>query len=76
MDLVLTRGREGVKNPANLADVICERPLTTNWCSRLTRPHSENANYSRRDEQLLLRYPQERDPGDDRCKETKAGDHD
>ena len=27
MDLVLTRGREGVQNPKNLADVICERPL-------------------------------------------------
>ena len=27
MDLVLTRGREGVQNPGNLADVICERPL-------------------------------------------------
>ena len=27
VDLVLTRGREGVKNPENLADVICERPL-------------------------------------------------
>ena len=26
--LVLTRGREGVQNPGNLADVICERPLT------------------------------------------------
>ena len=24
MDLVLTRGREGVKNPENLADIICE----------------------------------------------------
>ena len=28
MDLVLTRGREGVQNPENLADVICERPPT------------------------------------------------
>ena len=27
VDLVLTRG-EGVQNPKNLADVICERPLT------------------------------------------------
>ena len=27
VDLVLTRGREGVQNPENLADVICERPL-------------------------------------------------
>ena len=27
VDLVLTRGREGVKNPENLADVICEQPL-------------------------------------------------
>ena len=26
VDLVLTRGREGVQNPENLADVICERP--------------------------------------------------
>ena len=25
--MVLTRGREGVKNPKILADVICERPL-------------------------------------------------
>ena len=24
---MLTRGGEGVKNPKNLADVICERPL-------------------------------------------------
>jgi len=28
VDLVLTRGREGVQNPQNLADVICERPLS------------------------------------------------
>ena len=28
VDLVLTRGREGVQNPENLADVICERPLS------------------------------------------------
>ena len=28
MILVLTRGREGVQNPENLADVICERPLS------------------------------------------------
>ena len=28
MDLVLTRGREGVQNPGNLADVICASPLT------------------------------------------------
>ena len=30
MDLarMLTRGGEGVKNPENLADVICERPPT------------------------------------------------
>ena len=27
VDLVLTRGREGVQNPKNLAYVICERPL-------------------------------------------------
>ena len=27
MNLVLTRGREGIQNPENLADVICERPL-------------------------------------------------
>ena len=27
MDLVLTRGGEGVQNRENLADVICERPL-------------------------------------------------
>ena len=27
MNLVLTRGREGVQNPEILADVICERPL-------------------------------------------------
>ena len=27
MDLVLTRGREGVKNPENSADVICAYPL-------------------------------------------------
>ena len=27
VDLVLTRVREGFKNPENLADVICERPL-------------------------------------------------
>ena len=27
MNLVLTRGGEGVQNPENLADVICERPL-------------------------------------------------
>ena len=28
VDLVLTRGREGVKNPENLTDVICEWPLS------------------------------------------------
>ena len=28
MDLVLTRGREGVQNLENLADVICASPLT------------------------------------------------
>ena len=27
VDLVLTRGREGVKNPENLADIICHCPL-------------------------------------------------
>ena len=27
MDLVLTRGREGVQNLENLADVICASPL-------------------------------------------------
>ena len=27
MDLVLTRGREGVQNSENLTDVICEWPL-------------------------------------------------
>ena len=27
MDLVLTRGREGVQNLKNLADVICASPL-------------------------------------------------
>ena len=26
MDFVLPRGREGIKNAENLADVICERP--------------------------------------------------
>ena len=25
---ILTRGGEGVQNPKNLADVICERPLS------------------------------------------------
>ena len=29
VDLVLARGREGVQNPENSADVICERPLTS-----------------------------------------------
>ena len=31
VDLVLTRGREGVQNPDNLADVICERPLNKHY---------------------------------------------
>ena len=37
MDLVLTRGREGFKNPKNLADVICKCPLkgrTEEWLER------------------------------------------
>ena len=29
VDLVLTKGRDGVQNPENLADVICVCPLTT-----------------------------------------------
>ena len=28
VDLALTRGREGVQNPENLADVICACPLS------------------------------------------------
>ena len=28
MDLVLTRGRKGVQDPENVADVLCTRPLT------------------------------------------------
>ena len=35
VDLVLTRGREGVKNPENLADVICERPPSQHNCTTI-----------------------------------------
>ena len=34
MDLVLTRGREGVQNPKNLADVICTCPQT--WSAAIS----------------------------------------
>ena len=31
VNLVLTRGRKGVQNPKNLADVICACPMSFMW---------------------------------------------
>ena len=39
MDLVLTRGREGVQNLKNLADVICEWPPMTIFTDYLHLAH-------------------------------------
>ena len=36
---ILTRGGEGVKNPENLADVICEWPLIVNDNKRVIIHH-------------------------------------
>ena len=41
--MVLTRGREGVQNPKNLADVICERPPRARW-PPLPQPLSDVAD--------------------------------
>ena len=41
MNLVLTRG-EGVQNPKNLADVICEQPLSVFSFVSVEGPQHEN----------------------------------
>ena len=41
VNLVLTRGREGVQNLENLADVICASPLILHSGCRLARKEEE-----------------------------------
>ena len=51
MDLVLTRGGEGVQNPGNLADVICTCPLRrVEWTgdARARGPPSEEGGRAAR----------------------------
>ena len=51
MNLVLTRGREGVQNTKNLADVICACPLRmfhTLWTEidlEMAAPHDTNMSH-------------------------------
>ena len=64
VDLVLTRG-EGVRNPENLADVICERPLA---CPRRHAINGLNVALARAPRasaraSLLFAHPRETNPG-------------
>ena len=47
VDLVLRRGREGVQNPENLADVICERPLSPPPLSSVCQVHYNGPEMAR-----------------------------
>ena len=54
VDLVLARGREGVQNPENLADVICERPLRYQLTDYVFGHHSPGARELKVEPFLLI----------------------